>query len=183
MNLGEIISSALDILSRSHDANTIEEFRAQFTYSANNAMMQIARRFKQSRKETVALTNKTFSTSQLARQCIRIDNVYDSDGVISFNQDIPGSGSFVCDTTDSEVKVVYEFFPNDMLYLSDIPDVPAYTHNIIPLYIVACHRAGAGDGDTQVSASVYFSLFNARLRDLIHNSHRSEPNSYKLLNY
>lgn len=181
MNLNEIIVASLTRLHRGTGTQTIETYRNAFINSANRAMKIMAQRFRQCRKETVTLTDSVLDTADLERQCIRIVDVRVDDESIDFYQDYPGSSEFVCDTNETSVDVIYEYYPKPLADLIDIPELPEHMHDIIPYYVVACERCG-GDPETQGTSSADFQLFHSQLAEL-ERSTRGDPRSYKLLNY
>lgn len=180
MTLNDIIVSALGMLERGRDAQTIDTYRDQFTYYANLAVREISLKFKRTKKETVALTDKQFNMSALANECIRVEAVLDGEDKIDFYQDPPGSGEFVCDTESATVDVVYRYCPILLTSPTDEPDLPERAHRLIPIYIVACQRCG-GDPNTQGTSAAHFALFQRGLSALERES-RGEPSSFKLHN-
>ena len=183
MNLQSIIVASLSLLGRNTDSDTVKDHTPRMTFWANEAVREISDKFKQSKLDVVTLTDSKFATSQLTSECIKVNRVMDGSTRVKFNQDVDGSGTFVCETTASSVNVTYEYAPAVLVNLVDVPDLPERLHSLIPYYVVACERVGAGDGDTQSAASPYFSLFNDKLARLVKSSHRGEPDSYKLIGY
>lgn len=182
MTLNEIMASALQRLRYGTDTQTVETYRDAFADYANRAVRKIANRYKQSRKETVELTDAdTFDANALSRGCLHIDEVRASGRAVDFWQDVPGSGEFTCDTDADSVEVVYRFVPKQLENPIDVPELPAHLHDMIVHYVVACERCG-GDPSTQGTSSADFQMFNAALSD-INPASRGEARSYKLLNY
>ena len=181
MTLNEIIVASLLRLNRGTDTQTIRTYRDVFTDSANKAIRKIALRYKQSRKETIVLSDGSFNVRALSRNCIRIDEVRSSGKAIDFWQDPPGSGIVFCNTESNSVDVVYRYLPERLSSTTDTPDLPEYAHDLIVHYVVACERCG-GDPGTQGTASADFQMFQTGLAEL-GRSNMGEPRSYKLLNY
>lgn len=182
MTLNEIIAASLGRLGRGTDEQTIDFYRHTFTDYANRAIKKIALEFKQHRKEAVELDEDgMFDVKSLARGCYAISEVRAAGKSVDFWQEPLGSGFFMCDTKEPTVDVFYRFVPARVSASADVPELPEYMHDLIPLYVVACERCG-GDPDTQGTASADFQLFNEGLRELLRET-RGEPRSYKLLNY
>lgn len=182
MTLNEIIVSALRRLDRGTDRQTIGAYRSVFTNYANTAIKQIARQYKQCKKETVALdSDNQFNVTSLSRGCFMIHSVLVDGKPVDFYQEPAGSGLFTVKTDANSATVVYQFVPAGLSATTDIPELPPYMHDIIPYYIVACERAG-GDPETQGTASVDFQLFNSQLQSILRET-MGEPRSYKLMNY
>lgn len=181
MTLNDIISTSLTMLERGTDAQTIDHYRAQFTKYANDAVMEILSRVKQQRKNTVTLVDGAFSVDDLDRDCIRVTSVLVDGKPVEYWQDAYGSGTFKVDTDKAETVVSYRFIPKEMSSSTDVPELPAHMHRLIPYYVVACQRCG-GDPATQGTASAHFSIFNNMVRALERET-RGEPQSFRLLNY
>lgn len=182
MTLNDIISSSLTMLERGADAQTIDHYRAQFTKYANDAVFELARRFKQQRRETVALMDGTFDVAQLSRECLRVTQVLVDGKPVLYRQNPWGSGVFrVAASGAEEAEVHYRFVPRDMESSTDVPELPAYMHRLIPYYVAACQRCG-GDPDTQGTSSAHFALFNSMVSNLQRET-RGEPQSFRLLHY
>jgi hypothetical protein len=185
MTLNEIITKSLAIMERSTDSESLSMYRAQMTVYANDAVRKIAERYKGAKTETLTLTNGTFDISALTRQPTKIISVISGDKPVWFYQKTEGTGVFTCEGLPNgaaTVDVTYRFVPKMLIGNNDVPELPLYTHDIIPYYVVACERASAGDGDTQAAASVYFQLWNAGLAN-VKSAHMGEPGSYALINY
>ena len=181
MTLGEIIQEALQRLGFGDDPQSVESYSPIFTAYANQAIKKIAVKYGKTRKETLTLTNSTFSESSLARGCIKITDVSDSTGSIVYFQNPEGSETYECDTTEATVDVTYQYYPATLTTQSETPDVPTVIHDAIPHFIVASYRAG-GDPSTQSTASVDYQLFTAAIRDL-GTATRSNPRSHKINNW
>lgn len=197
MTLNDIISTSLTMLERGTDAQTIDHYRAQFTKYANDAVMEILSRVKQQRKEVltkwadtenadtrtkgVLNADNTFSVDTLTRDCIRVTSVLVDGKPVEYWQDAYGSGTFKVDTDKAEAVVSYRFVPKEMSSSTDVPELPAHMHRLIPYYVVACQRCG-GDPATQGTSSAHFSIFNNMVRALERET-RGEPQSFRLLNY
>lgn len=183
MTLNDIISAALLMLERGTDAQTIENYRDQFTKYANDAVYEISLRFKQQKKETVPLIERSFSVSDLSRDCLRVTEVLVNGKKVDYWQDPHGSGTFKVAANDEaeEAVVAYRYVPKEMTSPTDVPELPDYQHRLIPYYVVACQRCG-GDPSTQDTASAHFALFNNKVSQLQRET-RAEPRSYKLIHY
>lgn len=181
MKLSDIIVSALNDLDGSTDAQSIEAYSTKFTMYANAAIRLIAERYAATRTETMSLTDGIFSVDDLERECIKIVAVLDEEeNAVEFYQKPQGSGDFFCDTDYTSVDVTYTFYPKLLSNTSDEPELPKFTHEYVPLYIVARSRSG-GDPDTQGAAAVHYQLFNAALSKM-GNASRGDPQSYKIIN-
>ena len=184
MNLNDMIAKTLVMLGRGRDQQTIDRYRPAFTDFANEAVYKISKRFKQCRRDAVTLdASAQFDTDTLPRQCVRIERVTDADEKdVAFWQPVRGASKVKCDTDAlSTVNVIYRFVPATLLNGNDVPELPLYQHRLIPLYIRAMEMCG-GDPNTQGTASAYFSIFNAEVRE-IESESRAMPDSYNILNY
>ena len=182
MTLNEIIAAALGRLERGTDAQTIKNYRAEFTDYANKALKKIALKFKQTKKETVLLDEEHgFDVSDLTHGCYKIMEVRAKGRPVDFWQEPLGSGYFLCETKEESVDVIYRYVLKRLSSSTDVPELPEYMHDIIVHYVVACARCG-GDPETQGTSSADFQLFNQELSELLRET-RGEPRSYKLMNY
>ena len=181
MTLGEMIQRALQRLEFGDDPQSVESVAPIFTAYANQAIRKIALKYRKTRKETLMLTDSTFSCASLERGCIKIVDVSDSTGSIVFFQNPEGSDTYECATNDATVDVTYQYYPETLTAQSETPDVPTVIHDAIPHFIVASYRAG-GDPSTQSTASVDYQLFTAAIRDL-GTATRSNPRSNKIKNW
>ena len=76
MNLNEIISDALAILGLGTESTSIRVYMREFTRFANDAVLLISRRFRQSRTEKMSLDDEhCFRLADLDRACFKIDRV------------------------------------------------------------------------------------------------------------
>lgn len=181
MTLNDIIVSALRQLERGTDAQTIDSYQSTFTDYVNEAIRLIARsRFKQTRKETVAVdADGQFSLSGLSRECLRVESVSRGGAKVTFSQ--PVTGTIQCGGGAGTVEVVYRFMPKPLFSTTDVPELPPRIHGAIASYVVARHRVSSGDPDMQAAAEYYFSLFNRELTALERETHGT-PDSFKFKN-
>lgn len=185
MTLLDIISRTLSLMELGTDAHTIENYREQFTHYANEAVMEILRRIKQERCDTVELSEDlTFGIDQLERECSRVVRVEADGKQLRFWQKPHGSGVFyVSPVPDgvTTVDVYYRYIPKEMVNTYDVPEIPNYMHHIIPYYVQAMERCG-GDPNTQATSNAHFQIFNQKLYAFEREA-RGEPSSFSLLNY
>lgn len=184
MTLTEIMVAALSRLERGTDTQTIARHRDNFVLYANKAIRMISDRYRPCRKQTVNVTNSTITIADFDREPIRINKVLVADTEVYYEQTYDGSGVFEIDygnATAATADVIYRFAPAKISNSKDVPELPAYMHDIIVNYIVACVRAG-GDPSTQASSSVDFQMFNQQLMD-IKPSTLGQPSSKVLKNY
>lgn len=184
MTLLDIIKAALVDLDRGTDPGTIEMYTEKFTAYANEACREIANRFKVCREEGVTLDNTgSFDIGVLTRDCSRITRVRDAAKLYDYYQPVHGGESVTVRGAEPEASVLVEYrlIPLPMKALDDVPDLPAYQHMLIPLYVRAREQCGQ-DPSTQGTSSAFFSLFNAKIADLEREA-RAMPDSFKLDHY
>lgn len=114
-----------------------------------------------------------------------------------FNQSILGMPYICVRGKDIEpgtpVWVEYRYVPEPMSVTSltptgtppvatpDEPELPAYLHELIPLYVRAREQCGQ-DPSTQGTSSAFFSLFNQKVYQLQRET-MATPDSFKLIGY
>lgn len=182
MTLNDIIYAALKQLERGTDAQTVDKFRGAFTDYANTGIRRIAQRFKVTYIENVTLDdNRRFDVSSLSRPCQYIESVK-KDGIAAAWDEV--ATGIVEVTSGAEagdsVSVLYRYTPVALSSATDVPQLPAYTHYLIPYFVVACQRCGS-DSDTQATAGAHFDLFNQELANL-RSMHLGSAESYQLKN-
>lgn len=202
MTLLDIITASLQMLERGTDAHTIENYRAQFTKYANDAVDEILRRIKQQRCDVVDVNNNSFKIVKdsddaedlrvLERECIRITKVtvtceHGREIPVLYKQKPHGSGVFLIskplhhDEEITECNVYYRFEPKEMIATTDTPELPKYMHSIIPYYVVAMARENS-DASTQRTGNIYLQQFNEKLMAFEREA-RGETDSFTLLYY
>ena len=209
MNLKEIIEATLIELDRGTAADTVAMYADKFTMYANEAVNEIARRFKCCTLTFVTLQGNPVgfdvSSGDFDHACKRIVRVlpasYDPDTVTytalfderpyEFKQIVHGApyihvwGNDVAAGDPAAVEYLYVPTPMTAASLEyvepDTPDIPEYMHALIPLYVRAREQCGQ-DPSTQGTSSAYFSLFNQAVYNLQRET-LGTPNSFALLNY
>jgi len=184
MTLLDIIKAVLVDLDRGTATDTVSMYTEKFTAYANEACQEIANRFKACREEEVTLDSaSSFDVTTLTRGCARVTRVRDAAKVYDYYQPVHGGTVVIVRDADPGASVVveYRFIPMSMSSTSDTPDLPAYQHALIPLYVRAREQCGQ-DPRTQGTASAFFSLFNSKIADLEREA-RAMPDSFKLDNY
>lgn len=162
MTLQDIITQSLHRLKRSADGLSLKKYTPEFLYSVNEGVKLIAQRYRQSRKNTVALTNGVFSKTLLTNRAYEIIDVQAAGVSVSFSEEYAGSGTYAVDTTATSVDVIYRFVPADLTNSIDEPDIPEEYHGMLVNYVVANERAN-GDPDLQATAATDFNLFSSKL--------------------
>jgi hypothetical protein len=211
MNLREIIEATLIELDRGTAADTVAMYADKFTTYANEAVNEIARRFKCCTLNYTELQGNPvgfdISGSDFDHACKRITRIFQAtatwDGgtltvtahydkpLYGFEQVIHGAPYIHVWGNDAkagdEVAVEYLYVPSPMSAASlesaepDTPDIPDYMHALIPLYVRAREQCGQ-DPSTQGTSSAYFSLFNQAVYNLQRET-LATPASFNLLNY
>lgn len=187
MNLNEIISDATAILGLGTDSNSGSVYRREFTRFANDAIILISRRFRQSRTEKVTLDGEhCFRLADLDRPCLKINRIRTLSGKdVYWEQPDMGSGDVWCFLPKGEeveqVSVSYQFRPAKLVNLEDVPELPEFAHDLIPHYVAAQHFFGQ-NGKTSKSVNTEEMTFERMLNDLA-LEHYGEPRAYKLKGY
>lgn len=177
MTLNEIIVSALGQLGRGHDSQTMDEWRDSFKLYANDAAGEIAKAIGLHRSENVQVVDGAVDLTQLQRQYIKVLSVEKDGGSIGFSTGRKTGELKV--SAAGEVTVDYRHMPLDMDGATDQPEVPAHTHALIVLYVVARERASQ-DAGVQGGSRVYFEMWNAGLSALRKSA--GEPDQYEIVN-
>jgi len=185
MNLNEIIQDTLSILRLGTESSSNDVYRREFTRSANEAIAIISRRFKQTRTDTVSLDDEyVFRLIDLDRVCYRVERVTSEDGhvFIPWEQTDRGTGEIRCLVGTFEgihtVKVTYLFRPARLVNLEDVPELPEFAHDLIPVYVAAQHRFSQ-DGDVAGMGNYQQQTFERMLNDLA-LEYYGDPKAYKL---
>lgn len=176
MNLHEIIAEALDILHLGSGASFVEPYTGEFRKYANDAVIEISRKFRQTRTETVTLDNNfEFSIADLSHMCLMVVEVLDAYGrPVRWHQTHVGSGVVhvylpiaVRETTDPNetVHVVYQFRPARLVNPEDVPELPEFAHDCIPYFIAAQHHFSQG-GDNAGMGNYFMNQFQNMLQNM-----------------
>ena len=173
MTLNEILVDALAQLDRSSDPAMLKRYRPAFTSYANDVVQEIADDFRLSKTESVTLEDGKFTISDLSDICTKIENIE------NMPWKVVGDTVTVAAKDKTEVVVQYRYLPAKLTNDTDIPGIPLQFHRLIVPYVIARFRAG-GDGDTQGTASIYFSLYNEMKRKLMRQY--GQLSDYKLVN-
>ena len=211
MNLREIIEATLIELDRGTEADTVAMYAKKFTMYANEAVNEIARRFKACTLNYTELEGNPvgfdITSSDFDHACKRIVRVLpatvtESGGVISFTahfdkrpyefkQIVHGTPYIHVWGNDAKagdaIAVEYLYVPNPMTVESleglepDSPDLPPHLHELIPLYVRAREQCGQ-DPALQGTSSAYFSLFNQKVYQLQRET-LATPDSFQFKNY
>ncbi len=157
MTLNDILICALGQLSRGTDADTVALWSGKLTSYANEALLDLADALSFHVSETISLERTangalSFSASSLARVPLRFLRV-----------ETPAYSA--SDETELTALVTYVPVPKALAALTDVPELPEFTHQIIVNYVVARERA-AGDVGHQRGADVYFNLYEREKRSL-----------------
>ena len=210
MNIKEIVEATLIELDRGTESDTVAMYMKKFTMYANEAVEEIARRFKVcdvgfpqlSGDQYPGFDLTTGAFSHAAKRITRIlpataaGNEFDIDynaRPYDFQQFIHGVPYI--HVTDRRAKagdyvyVEYRYVPNPMSAEEDpdhpgswdSPDLPEYLHRLIPLYVRAREQCGQ-DPSTQGTSSAYFSLFNQAVYNLQRET-LATPDSFQFKNY
>lgn len=183
MNLNEIISDTLAILGLGTESTSINAYMREFTRFANDAVLLISRRFKQTRTDKVSLDGEhRFRLTDLDRPCFKINSIRKLTGEpVRWGQSGRGSGDVHCSFPYGEavdiVNVSYQFRPAKLVNLEDVPELPEIAHDLIPHYVAAWHLSGE-DGRTNME----MQIFERMLNDLP-LEYYGEPRAYKLYGY
>lgn len=216
MNLKEIIEATLIELDRGTEADTVAMYAKKFTVFANEAVDEIARRFKVCTQDITQLQGDEYpgfdmTTGDFSHACKRIvcvrPAILTDLGGGSFSVEVPLDkrpydfrqyviGQPYIHVLDRHAKagdyvaVEYRYVPNPMSASSlnavapatiDEPDLPAYLHALIPLYVRAREQCGQ-DPSTQGTSSAFFSLFNQKVYQLQRET-MATPDSFKFIGY
>lgn len=194
MNLNAIIEEAGALLNLGIDSSSLSAYYIKFRKFANDAVRIISKRFKQNRREVANLDEENcFELEDLNRTVLKIEKIeyVDDDGVaypLRWEQ-VNGRGTGVIrvyfpksiEEPPSSVYVIYTFEPMKMEQGDDIPEVPEFSHYLIPYYIAAQHRFSQ-DGDVAGMGAYQMQMFNSGLNDL-EREQVGEYRTYKLKGY
>ena len=179
MTLNDIIYSALRMLERGNDTQTVDKYRKVFTDYANTAIGDIAYRIKPTFIEEVTLDEKgRLDLNSLTRNCIRIESIKNSSGSEMAWSEIATGIIQVTNGEGATVEMRYRYRPVRLSSTTDVPQLPAFTHDIIPYFVVACHNRDKNDTP---ESTYYFDMFNRELAQ-IHNDHYGDSAKNKLIN-
>ena len=176
MNLHEIVAETLDILHLGSEASMVEPYTGEFRKFANDAIIEITRKFRQTRTEVVELDNNfEFPLTDLDRICLRVVDVLDMYGrPLRWHQTGIGTGVVqvylpiaVRETSDpyEKVRVVYQFRPARLVNPEDEPELPEFAHDCIPYFIAAQHSFSQG-GDNAGMGNYYMNQFQNMLQNM-----------------
>lgn len=149
MTLNDILICALRQLMRGTDAETVALWSGKLTAYANEALLDLADALSFHIKESVSLERDAkgalhFETNSLTRAPLRFVDV---------------------EISEDTALVTYVPAPAALDALTDVPELPEYTHPIIVNYVVARERA-SGDVAHQRGSDVYFNLYEREKRSL-----------------
>ena len=179
MTLNDIIYSALRMLERGNDTQTVDKYRKVFTDYANTAISDIAERIKPTFIEEVTLDEKgRLDLSSTSRSCIRIESIKNSAGSEMAWSEIATGIIQVTNGEGATVEMRYRYRPVRLSSTTDVPQLPAFTHDIIPYFVVACHNRDKND---TLESTYYFDMFDRELAQ-IHNDHYGDSAKNKLIN-
>ena len=180
MTLAGIITKALSDLDYGTDTHVMEKFTRKFTNFANDAMADIAESFKPTCIDTIINNGSPISFADLSRKCLKIIKISNDSNDVSWC--LYGTDKFIVLAEEGvEVKIEYQYVPNDMSSLTDEPDLPSYLHRLIPIYVVGRQRM-VGDPYAQNSAGVHMQQYDNSKNKVLKNKHRGQPSSYKIYN-
>ena len=180
MNLHELCAEALGLLHLGSEASTVSFYFNEFRKFANDAVINISRKFRQTRTERVKLSDElTYQLGDLERICMRVINIRDEHGnPLHWMQTGMGTGEVkvflpipvYVEGEEYYVKIEYEFRPARMVAPEDIPELPEFCCDCIPYYIAAQHNFTQG-GDNVGMGNFFMSAFQTMLQDLPFNSY------------
>ena len=212
MNLKEIIEATLIELDRGTEADTVAMYAKKFTMYANEAVEEIARRFKVCTLNYTLLEGNPvgfdISSSDFDHACKRITKIlpatYDSDASsftvlwdkkpLHFEQFVHGApyihvwGKDVKAGDYVAVEYLYVPTPMDVSSLENeapaVPDSPD-----LPVFLhsliplyVRAREQCGQDPSLQGTSSAYFSLFNQKVYQLQRET-LATPDSFQFKNY
>ena len=166
MTLQDIITQALRRMKRSSDGQALQNYQPEFLFSVNEGVKEIAQRYRQTRTDTVALTNGTFAKSLLSRRAYEIMDVLAAGESVDFAETTAGSAIYEVDTEETSVSVVYRFVPADLTNSIDEPEIPEEFHGMLVNYVVGNERAN-GDPALQQAATYDLNKFYAKLSAIV----------------
>ena len=183
MTLTEIISTTLSRLGR--NSGSTSKYEETFKLYANDAIRQIAEKFKACRSESVDLVDGEFDLSDLSHEAFSIVKVLDTEGnQLTFELVEDGAGEMTkisVDTEETSVNVVYQFVPKQLVNSQDKPEIPDRYQHMIVYWIAACERSN-GDPDTMSGAASDFQLF-AKALSTVRPATLGVSSSHLLQNY
>lgn len=177
MTLNEIVVAALKQEERGHDANVVDKYKGKFRQYANEAVIDLASSMGAYKTDTVTITDSVLDVSQLSRSCVKILSVTQDDVAVTFDDGDESDEVLV--GADGEIKVKYEYIPQELASDTDSPDVPTHLHALIVMWVVARSRS-SGDVSAQNGSGIHFQLYNEFKRKLV--KHRGSPSRYALTN-
>ena len=190
MNLNAILEDACALLNLGVDSASSDLYFNKFRLFANDATRTISKRFKQNRREVVKLDDEyCFDVRDLNRHCLKIQQIKTKDDEHwLYWEQTDGRGTGIIRVyfppnvePADEVAVVYSFEPMKMEQGDDEPEIPAFSHYLIPYYIAAQHRFSQ-DGDVAGMGAYQMQMFNSGLNDLEREQY-GEHRSYRLKGY
>ena len=174
MNRNEIIASAMEQLGR--DTQMLDAYAGKFTTYANDAILDLAEKYKPVRTDTVAVVDGAIDTATLPRQCLKILKITQNGTELAFTA---GSTSEKISLGASgNVEVTYRYAPKLLTSKTDVPELPLYMHNLIVTYVVGRERAST-DASNQRGANIFFEIYEAAKRNI--HPHKGSD-AYSIIN-
>ena len=192
MNLNAILEEAGALLNMDVDVASSSIYFVKFRKFANDAVRIISKRFKENRSEVVDLDEENcFDLGYLNRTPLKIEKIMlvDSEKPLYWEQ-VNGRGTGIIrvyfpkeleETPPTQVAVRYSYEPRRLETGEDIPEVPEFSHYLIPYFIAAQHRFSQ-DGDVAGMGNYQMQMFNQGLQDLEREQY-GERRSYNLKGY
>lgn len=179
MTLNDIIVSALAQLDRGHDAQSLDAWRDKLTRFANDAVLDLAEAFRLRRTEAVEHENGLFTLNALSHACLSVIGVSQNGKKLAYSFSEAGDCVYARGADAEELDVCYRFAPRPVSAPTDVPEVPAWCHGLIVIYVVGRERA-SGEVDLQRGGNVYFQMYEAGKRRI--SPHPGDGEAYRIAN-
>lgn len=191
MNLNAILEEAGAMLNLGIDVASSQVYFVRFRKYANDAVRLIAKRFKENRREVVDLDEENcFDLGYLNRTPLKIEKIMlvDKEFPLYWEQ-VDGRGTGIIrvyfpkdlDPMPTQVAVRYTYEPRRLETGEDVPEVPEFSHYLIPYFIAGMHE-GHTTSRGRLIANYQMQFFNEQLAQLEREQY-GERRTYKLKGY
>lgn len=191
MNLNAILEEAGALLNLGIDVASSQVYFVRFRKYANDAVRLIAKRFKENRRDVVDLDEENcFDLGYLNRTPLKIEKIMlvDKEFPLYWEQ-VDGRGTGIIrvyfpkdlDPIPKQVAVRYTYEPRRLETGEDIPEVPEFSHYLIPYFIAGMHE-GHTTSRGRLIANYQMQFFNEQLAQLEREQY-GERRTYQLKGY
>lgn len=112
----------------------------------NSAYLDIAlHKYPVYKEETIAITDNKFSTLQLTNKLYRINSIWDNEHKTKLPWSTYDNQIFeVMPFGGDSIIVMYQYIPPPLVDDNDVPEIPEYYHDILPVFAQAEVLRNAG---------------------------------------